>query len=149
MSSWIIVTVLAWFHLDRIILSYDSINLVVVLSYRIRCHEPSQQRYESLIGCATTCTIGSSKYKNLKLKKKRWENSSGVYGRHYISPTGHMLSLRSVTRETVTQETRTGQDRIGPSRNIRTSVGPYLIRAPRPYIRKSQPFYHHTLWPQQ
>jgi hypothetical protein len=28
-------------------------------------------------------------------------NSSGVYGRHYIDLTGHVLSLRSVTRETV------------------------------------------------
>jgi len=35
------------------------------------CHELIQSRYESHTRWATTCTIGSSKYKNLKLKKER------------------------------------------------------------------------------
>jgi hypothetical protein len=45
------------------------------------------------------------------------ESSSGVYGRHYIDPTGHVPRLRSVTRETVAWETRASQGRIGLSRN--------------------------------
>jgi hypothetical protein len=36
----------------------------------VRCDELSQSRYESRRSWATTCTIGSSKYKNLKLKKE-------------------------------------------------------------------------------
>jgi hypothetical protein len=36
---------------------------------------------------ATTCTIGSSKYKNLKLRKRRKEESRFVvYGQSYIAP---------------------------------------------------------------
>jgi hypothetical protein len=34
------------------------------------CHELSQSRYESHVEWATTCTIGSSKYKNLKLREE-------------------------------------------------------------------------------
>ena len=34
------------------------------------CDELSQSRYESHMWMATTCTIGGSKYKNLKLKKR-------------------------------------------------------------------------------
>jgi hypothetical protein len=37
------------------------------------CHELSQSRYESHMGWATTCTIGSSRYKNLKLRKEEEE----------------------------------------------------------------------------
>jgi hypothetical protein len=35
------------------------------------CHELNQSRYESRTRWATTCTIGSSIYKNLKLKKRK------------------------------------------------------------------------------
>ena len=41
------------------------------------CHELSQSRYESRIRHATTCTNGSSKYKNPKLRKERREVWAG------------------------------------------------------------------------
>jgi hypothetical protein len=44
--------------------------LTVIEGLCYNCHELSQSRYKLHTKWATTCTIGSSKYKNLKLKKR-------------------------------------------------------------------------------
>jgi hypothetical protein len=52
-----------------------------IVNVACSCHELSQSRYESHIRWATTCIIGSSKYKNLKLKKReKKERRSVVLG---------------------------------------------------------------------
>jgi hypothetical protein len=63
----------------------------------------SQSKYKLHRRWATTCTIGSSKYKNLKLKKKGKKGSRFVvFGQSYIAPYGSRGWLT---------------DRKGPSRN--------------------------------
>src|SRR5450432_3391192 len=49
----------------------DFILSIYLELYCMQCGELSQSRCGSHIRWATTCTIGSSKYKNRKLKKER------------------------------------------------------------------------------
>jgi hypothetical protein len=57
----------------------------------VECHELSQSRYKSRIRWVTTCTIGSSRYKNLKLGKER-ERLPTARGRSYIAPYGSYVA---------------------------------------------------------
>jgi hypothetical protein len=56
-----------------------------------KCHELSQSRYKSCIRWATTCTIGTSKYKNLKLRKK------GAQGQRPLSTRSSSSNRNEVT----------------------------------------------------
>jgi hypothetical protein len=76
----------------------------VPLSHNDRsCHELSQSRYESRIKWATTCTIGSYKYKNLKLKKReRKGRKQAARGRSYIAPYGSRVAYEPAVSDKIT-----------------------------------------------
>jgi hypothetical protein len=110
-----------------IVIARGRIMLVIVVSLPLlryaTCHELNQSRYKLHTKWATTCTIGSSIYKNLKLKKKEKKKRMSITLRSLIYGSYGSMSARRANRKPFAKL----QTVCKAVRNTTLSKGPYAI----------------------